>query len=80
MRQTIFALCSGRFLSKRNLGDLLGRDAGNLQERFLTKFVQEGALELKFPDEINRPDQAYRTKKMEKCLLPQRSQRRKGKG
>ncbi|MFZ2959646.1 MAG: RNA-binding domain-containing protein [Candidatus Ozemobacteraceae bacterium] len=62
MRQAILALCSGRFLSKRNLGDLLGRDAEKLQERFLTGLVQEGALELKFPDEINRPDQAYRSR------------------
>lgn len=61
MRDLIAALCSGRWLTSRELGALLQRDADNLQTRFLTAMVRESRLVLRFPDVPNRPDQAYRT-------------------
>ncbi|MBF0406167.1 MAG: putative DNA binding domain-containing protein [Candidatus Riflebacteria bacterium] len=69
LRQTILILCSEGFLTRRNLGDLLSRDGRKLQERFLTKMVRDGLLELKYPDEINRPDQAYRFRKDDRKLM-----------
>ena len=60
MRALNAALCNDRWLTTRELGALLQRDADNLQTRFLTAMVREGQLELRFPDVPNRPDQAYR--------------------
>ena len=64
VRNLIASLCSGRWLTARELGGLMNRDPENLQERFLTAMVREGALELRFPGVRNRPDQAYRTAAM----------------
>jgi ATP-dependent DNA helicase RecG len=61
MRNLIAALCTQRWLTSRELGALLQRDADNLQTRFLTAMVREGRLTLRFPDVPNRPDQAYRS-------------------
>jgi ATP-dependent DNA helicase RecG len=58
----IVQLCADRWLTTSQLAELLSRDAENLQGRFLTALVREGALELKYPDVRNRPNQAYRTK------------------
>ncbi|MDO8466018.1 MAG: ATP-binding protein, partial [Gallionella sp.] len=62
MRKLIATVCAGRWLTTKELGTLLDRDADNLQRRFLTALVREGKLELRFPEVPNRPDQAYRTK------------------
>ena len=61
MRDLIEALCAHRWLTSRELGALLNRDADNLQSRFLTALVREGRLRLRYPDVPNRPDQAYQT-------------------
>lgn len=63
MRKLIATVCAGRWLTTKELGTLLDRDADNLQRRLLTALVREGKLELRFPEVPNRPDQAYRTKK-----------------
>jgi len=54
-------LCAGRWLSTSELAALVDRDSEKLQSRFLTAMVKSGALELRYPDVGNRPDQAYRT-------------------
>ena len=61
MRSLIAALCAQRWLTSRELGALLQRNADNLQTRLLTAMVREGQLVLRFPDVPNRPDQAYRS-------------------
>lgn len=60
MRQLIVSLCADRWLTARELGELLSRDADNLQSRILTAMVRDRRLELRFPEIPNRPDQAYR--------------------
>lgn len=62
MRTLIERLCTGRWLSARELGALLSRDPDNLQTRILTSLVRDGRLQLRHPDVPNRPDQAYRTR------------------
>ena len=62
VEETILKLCSGRFLSVRNLAELLNRDQNALLNHYLKKMVSENVLELKFPDKLNHPQQAYRTK------------------
>jgi ATP-dependent DNA helicase RecG len=61
LRELIASLCQGRWLTARELGQLLERNAENLQTRFLTAMVREGRLILRHPDVPNRPDQAYAT-------------------
>lgn len=60
LQAVIGQLCAGRWLSTSELAALVDRDADKLQTRFLTAMVKNGALELRYPDVRNRPDQAYR--------------------
>jgi ATP-dependent DNA helicase RecG len=63
MKKIILEICEDHFLSIKDLADLLERDAKALQDRYITSFVAEDLLELKYPDTKNHPDQAYRSKK-----------------
>jgi len=61
-RRIVLELCDCRYLTASDFGKLLNRSSNNLRSRFLSPMVDEGLLERKFPEEPNRPDQAY-TKK-----------------
>ena len=58
-RQTIAALCTSRFLTLKQLAELLGRNDEHLRNAYLAPMVSEGLLELRYPAATNRPDQAY---------------------
>lgn len=63
VRQTVLALCAGRYLGLRVLADLLkrrDRDGKNLRTRILNPLVAEGALLRAYP-KANDPRQAYIT-------------------
>ncbi|MCB7130131.1 MAG: hypothetical protein J3T61_11405, partial [Candidatus Brocadiales bacterium] len=60
-RKIILQLCGGYFFTAVELGELMSRNPNSLRSRFLTPLVEEGLLVRKFPDEPNRPDQAYTT-------------------
>lgn len=60
MEATLLELCSGRWLSLKELARLLGRSPDTLRVHYLSDLVNSGRLELKFPDKPNHPDQAYR--------------------
>lgn len=47
---------TARWLTTKEFGTLLDRDANNLQSRFVTAMFREGRLELQFPAVLNRPD------------------------
>lgn len=57
--QIIQELCQGRWLSRREIADLLQRNLDGLRTRFLTSMVEHGRLRLRYPDKPNRVDQAY---------------------
>jgi hypothetical protein len=59
MRHLVRALCDGRYLTTRQLAALLNRSPGKIQDRIIGPMVKEGILRMRFPDEPNRPDQAY---------------------
>ncbi len=59
MEQLILKLCTGRWLTRRELGDLLRRNIEGLRSRFLVPMVEHGSLRLRFPGKPNRVDQAY---------------------
>ena len=61
MRATILSLCIGRFLTLRQLAELLGRNDEHLRGTYLAPMVNEGLLRQKYPQATNRPDQAYTT-------------------
>ena len=58
-RRILMELCAGRFLTLPELTRLMQRHPVGLRDRFLTPMVIEGLLSRKYPDEPNRPDQAY---------------------
>lgn len=58
-RQIVFGLCKGRYLTVKQIALLLDRNPNSLRSRFLASMVREGLLDLRFPQEPNRPDQAY---------------------
>jgi ATP-dependent DNA helicase RecG len=62
VEETIAKLCNGRFLTVRNLAELLDRDTNALLNHYLKKMVNGKILELRFADKPNHPQQAYRTK------------------
>ncbi len=62
VKEVISKLCMGRFLTVRNLAELLDRDADALLNHYLKDMVDEGVLGLRFPDRPNHPQQAYQTK------------------
>lgn len=62
MRAAILSLCDGRFLSLRELSDLLDRGSETLRDGFVSPMVREGVLELRHPDKPSRRDQAYRAR------------------
>lgn len=59
VESTITAVCSGRYLTVRNLAELLGRDTDALLNHYLKDMVVAGILKLRFPDKPNHPQQAY---------------------
>ncbi len=63
MEAIILALCTERYLTRRQLADLLNRNSNGLRSRFLTPMVRHKVLKLKYPDTPNREDQAYTSAK-----------------
>ena len=61
-REILVRLCEGRYFTAADLAQLTKRNTNSLRNRFLKPMVDEGLLEWKYPEEPNRPDQAYTTK------------------
>ncbi len=59
MNAIILQLCEGRWISRRQLADLLNRNAERIRSRFLSPMVEQGLLRLRYPEKPNRVDQAY---------------------
>jgi ATP-dependent DNA helicase RecG len=62
MRKVILEVCRERFLTLQQLEEILNRTNPTLRTRFVKKMVEEGLIELRYPDKLNHPEQAYRTK------------------
>lgn len=62
VRALLLRVCADGYLTLRQLADLLGRDAGNLRQRYVSELVSQARLELLYPDKPNHPQQGYRTK------------------
>ena len=56
---TIVELCRGRFLTVRQLANLLGRNEQRLRNDYINGMVSDGRLRLKFPHTLKSPHQRY---------------------
>ena len=65
MEEIIRKLCTNRWLSRRQLAELLNRNIESLLTRFLTQMVQHKILQMRYPDKPNRVDQAYTTSEVD---------------
>jgi ATP-dependent DNA helicase RecG len=63
MERIIVELCNDRWLSRKQLAELLERNPDGLRSRFLTSMVEHQRLYLRYPDKPNRVDQAYTSTK-----------------
>lgn len=61
LQKTLLRLCAGRFLTLRELSELLNRTTKNLGERHVAPLVKAGKLELRYPNVPNHRLQSYRT-------------------
>ncbi len=66
VRSAVLNLCKGRFLRLRELGSLLDRAPETLRDGYVSALVEEGRLELRYPENRSHPDQAYRTRPTER--------------
>ena len=64
-RALILELCQGRFLTTSEIASSLDRHHQSLRRRHLNPLVQQGRLELRYPDRPNHKDQAYRAREGE---------------
>ena len=63
MRELIMRLCDDSFVKLHDLSELLGRGQTFIQQHYISGMLSEGLLELKYPDNKNHPNQAYRRKR-----------------
>lgn len=61
MEEIIKKLCEDRWLTRREISDLVNRHPDSVRTRFLTPMVKHGILRLRHPNSPNRVDQAYQT-------------------
>ncbi len=61
MREAILRVCDGRYLTAHQLAAILERNRDSLRNRYLSSLVHEKKLRLLYPEDLNRPDQAYTT-------------------
>lgn len=60
LRQVIARLCAADYLTKAQIAELLGRNPTYLYHKYLKPMVEEGLLELRYPESKSRPGQGYR--------------------
>ena len=65
VKQIVRELCREQFLTSGEIGKMMNRGSEKLREKFLSWMVTSGDLRLRFPDEPNHPDQAYKTMEQE---------------
>ncbi|WP_199426087.1 ATP-binding protein [Thermaerobacillus caldiproteolyticus] len=63
MEQIILQLCAKKPLMLKELATLLARTPDGLRNNYLAKLLDEGKIQLKYPNQPNHPRQAYITKK-----------------
>lgn len=68
MEQVILKVCAVKELTLKELTEFLNRNHDTLRKAYLSRLLEEGKITLKYPNNINHPEQAYRTVDKEKFL------------
>ncbi|HII99114.1 MAG TPA: hypothetical protein HA272_07670 [Methanoregula sp.] len=63
MRQAILIICENDFVSVEEIATMLSRSRDSVSVHYVSKMVKEGLLELRYPENISHPHQAYRSRK-----------------
>jgi Predicted transcriptional regulator containing an HTH domain and an uncharacterized domain shared with the mammalian protein Schlafen len=63
VRRAILIICENNFVTTDEIATMLHRSRDTLSVHYIPRMVKEGLLELKYPESISHPDQAYRTRK-----------------
>jgi len=61
MEKIILELCQEKWLTRKEISELIGRNSEGIRSRFLNPMVKHGLLRLRYPDKPNRQDQSYTT-------------------
>ncbi|MEG0836460.1 MAG: putative DNA binding domain-containing protein [Akkermansia sp.] len=61
LEDAIKDLCAENWMTCIHMADLLGRSPRSLQQNILRPMVEHGLLDLKYPDNMNHPQQGYHT-------------------
>ena len=75
MNETILQLCADDYLELRALAKLLNRSSETLRTHYVIPLVERGQLKLRFPDQLNHPQQAYKIVSDEGINMPNRQER-----
>jgi len=63
IRLAILIICENDFVSVEEIATMLNRSRDSVSVHYVSKMVKEGLLELKYPENISHPHQAYRARK-----------------
>ena len=63
MRQAILVICETDFVSVEEIATMLNRSRDSISVHYVSRMVKEGLLELRYPENISHPHQAYRARK-----------------
>ena len=63
MKEIILKLCEVRPLMLKELADLLDRSQDGIRNNYLSQLKADGKIKLRYPGQINHPQQAYITNK-----------------
>lgn len=62
VKNTILQVCSEHYLELRALSTLLGRSPETIRTHYVIPMVEQKLLELRYPEQLNHPKQAYKTR------------------
>ncbi|MFA5415362.1 MAG: hypothetical protein WC295_07705 [Methanoregula sp.] len=62
IRRAILIICENDFVSSDEIATMLNRSRDTMSIHYISRMVKEGLLELKYPENISHPQQAYRTR------------------
>lgn len=60
MQNTILKLCSEQFLLLKTLAELLERSPDTIRTHYINPMLEQGLLEMKYPEQPNHPQQTYK--------------------
>jgi predicted HTH transcriptional regulator len=63
IRQAILVICENDFVSVDEIATMLIRSRDTVSIHYISGMVKEGVLELRYPENISHPHQAYRARK-----------------